>query len=464
MHQEFESLQDLTNRMRKMTILELRELARDFYIIPRNLPRSELVRRITASYKGELEPEIPVKSGRPTKKAKLAQMEKLIEDGMADNVGDEFPHVGTLEILPDGCGFVRTENYSSHPGKDYHVSEATISKANLRSGDKVKVVLHQFPDRAVPTVVHIKEINDQPCEEINRVPFDSLEPCFPKSRIVLESERTDYALRALSLVAPIGKGQRGLIVAPPKTGKTILLKKIAMAVRKNHPEIKLTVLLIDERPEEVTDFKESVDCDVVYSTFDQSPQSHIRLAELVFINARRRVEQGQDVMILLDSITRLSRAYNQMATSSKTPNADLDITALQEPKRMFGLGRNTKTGGSLTVLATALVNTGSAMDDAIYEAFKDTINMEIQLDRRMSEKRIYPAIDLNRSGTRREELLLNQTQLEGMYLTRRLLAGEDSITATESLLEVIMTTDNNDQAIEALKILVKNEQARRENQ
>lgn len=465
MKQEFESLQDLTNRMRKMTILELRVLARDFYIIPRNLPRDELVRRITASYNGELEPEIPIKSGRPTKKAKLAQMEQLIIEGKADNVDKDFPRVGMLEILPDGYGFVRTENYSSRPGKDYHVSQSIISKMNLHSGDKVKVVLHQFPDRAVPTVLYIQEINDQPCAEINRVPFDGLEACFPKSRIVLESEKTDYALRALSLVAPIGKGQRGLIVAPPKTGKTILLKKIAMAVRKNHPEIKLTVLLIDERPEEVTDFKESVDCDVAYSTFDQSPQNHIRIAELVFANARRRVEQGQDVMILLDSITRLSRAYNQTAEQSgRTLSGGLDITALQEPKRMFGLGRNTKTGGSLTVLATALVDTGSKMDDIIYEEFKGTGNMEIHLDRRMSEKRIFPAIDLNRSGTRREELLLNQNQLEGMYITRRLLAGEDSITATESLLEVIMTTDNNDQAIETLKILVKNEQARRKNQ
>lgn len=466
MKPEFATLEELTAKMSKMTILELRVLARDFYIIPRNLPRDELVRRITASYKGELEPEVPVKSGRPTKKAKLAQAEAdFIAEGSIDNVDKSLPRVGTLEVLPDGYGFVRTDNYSSRPGKDYHVSQNIISKMNLRSGDKVKVMIHQFPDRTVPTVVFIQEINDQPCGDIKRVPFDSLQACFPNERIVLESEKTDYALRALSLVAPIGKGQRGLIVAPPKTGKTILLKKIAMAVRKNHPEIKLTVLLIDERPEEVTDFKESIDCEVAYSTFDQSPQNHIRIAELVFANARRRVEQGQDVMILLDSITRLSRAYNQTAEQSgRTLSGGLDITALQEPKRMFGLGRNTKSGGSLTVLATALVDTGSKMDDIIYEEFKGTGNMEIQLDRRMSEKRIFPAIDLNRSGTRREELLLNQNQLEGMYLTRRLLAGEDSIMATENLLEIIMTTDNNDQTIETLKILVKNAQARRKKQ
>ena len=454
--------------MSKMTILELRELARDFSIIPRNLPRDELVKRITASYNGELEPEIPIKSGRPTKKTKLAQAslgEDYTDDYTIDNVSKSLPRTGILEILPDGYGFVRTSNYSSHPGKDYHMSQSLISKMGLHTGDKVKVVLHQFPDRNVPTAVYVQEINDQPCNEVVRQPFDSLEACFPKSRIILESEKYDYSLRALSLVAPIGKGQRGLIVAPPKTGKTMLLKKIAMAVRKNHPEIHLTVLLIDERPEEVTDFRESVDCEVAFSTFDQSPQNHIRIAELVFANARRRVEQGQDVMILLDSITRLSRAYNQTAEQSgRTLTGGLDISALQEPKRMFGLGRNTKSGGSLTVLATALIDTGSKMDDIIYEEFKGTGNMEIQLDRRMSEKRIFPAIDLNRSGTRREELLLNQNQLEGMYLTRRLLAGEDPIAATENLLEVIMTTDNNDQTIDTLKILVKNAQARRKKQ
>ena len=464
----FESVQELTAKMSKMTILELRELARDFSIIPRNLPRDELVKRITASYNGELEPEIPIKSGRPTKKTKLAQAglgEDYTDDYTIDNVSKSLPRTGILEILPDGYGFVRTSNYSSHPGKDYHMSQSLISKMGLHTGDKVKVVLHQFPDRNVPTAVYVQEINDQPCNEVVRQPFDSLEACFPKSRIILESEKYDYSLRALSLVAPIGKGQRGLIVAPPKTGKTMLLKKIAMAVRKNHPEIHLTVLLIDERPEEVTDFRESVDCEVAFSTFDQSPQNHIRIAELVFANARRRVEQGQDVMILLDSITRLSRAYNQTAEQSgRTLTGGLDISALQEPKRMFGLGRNTKSGGSLTVLATALIDTGSKMDDIIYEEFKGTGNMEIQLDRRMSEKRIFPAIDLNRSGTRREELLLNQNQLEGMYLTRRLLAGEDPIAATENLLEVIMTTDNNDQTIDTLKILVKNAQARRKKQ
>ena len=469
MAQKFETVEQLTSVISKMTILQLRELARDFDVIPRNLPRDELIRRITASYNGDIEPEIRIKSGRPTNKVKLAQKQGIDDlyysDASADNVDKNLPRTGILEVLPDGYGFVRTENYSSHPGRDYHMSQSLIAKMALRTGDKVKVVLHQFPDRNVPTAVYVQEINDQPCGQINRVPFESLQACFPKERIILESEKHDYSLRALSLVAPIGKGQRGLIVAPPKTGKTMLLKKIAMAVRKNHPEIHLTVLLIDERPEEVTDLQESVDCDVVYSTFDQSPQNHVRIAELVFANARRRVEQGQDVMILLDSITRLSRAYNQTAEQSgRTLTGGLDVSALQEPKRMFGLGRNTKGAGSLTVLATALIDTGSKMDDIIYEEFKGTGNMEIQLDRRLSEKRIFPAIDLNRSGTRREELLLNPNQLDGMYLTRRLLAGEDPVSATENLLEVIMTTDNNDETIDNLKILVKNAQVRRKKQ
>ena len=235
-----------------------------------------------------------------------------------------------------------------------------------------------------------------------------------------------------------------------------------MAVKKNHPEIHLTVLLIDERPEEVTDFKESVNCEVVYSTFDQQPSNHCRVAELVFANARRRVEQGQDVMILLDSITRLGRAYNQTAEQSgRTLTGGLDISALQEPKKMFGSGRNVRGGGSLTILATALIDTGSKMDDIIYEEFKGTGNMEIQLDRRMSEKRIFPAVDLNRSGTRREDLLLNQSQLEGMYLVRRMLAREDAVQATEELLEVIMTTENNDETIDTLKRLVRSAEARR---
>ncbi len=467
MTSNYQSLDQLLQEIGTLTVPQLREKAREFGIIPRNRKRDELITLIEAAYTGAMEPEEAKKPGRPTKRqsgGKVAQSEAVLteNDTSYDNVDKSLPRTGILEIMADGYGFVRTANYSSTPGKDYYLSANVISRMNLKSGDKVKVLLHQYPDRAAPTAIYIQEINDEPCNEIHRTPFDMLEACFPNQRIVLESDRRDYSLRALDLVAPIGKGQRGLIVAPPKTGKTILLKKIAMAVRKNNPEIHLTVLLIDERPEEVTDFKESVDCDVVYSTFDQPPQNHTRVAELVFANARRRVEQGQDVMILLDSITRLGRAYNQTAEQSgRTLTGGLDIAALQEPKKMFGAGRNVRSGGSLTILATALIDTGSRMDDIIYEEFKGTGNMEIQLDRKMSERRIFPAIDLNRSSTRREDLLLSQDQLEGTYLIRRMLSREDPLQATEELLEIIMTTDNNVETIDTLKRLVRSAAARK---
>lgn len=466
---KYDNIEELKRDISEMTVFSLREVAREYGIIPRNRKRDELIERIIGVFSGNLPPEVPKKSGRPIKAsvhfAPKEEPEPVVDDKAevdGDNVGPEYPRTGILEVMTEGYGFVRTHNYSSTPGKDYYISANMITRMNLRSGDKLKVVLHQYPDKAAPTAIYVQEINDQICQTIHRTGFDYLEPCFPDTRIVMDSDRSDYSLRALDLVAPIGKGQRGLIVAPPKTGKTILLKKIAMAVRKNNPGIHLTVLLIDERPEEVTDFKESVDCEVVYSTFDQQPQNHTRIAELVFANARRRVEQGQDVMILMDSITRLARAYNQTAEQSgRTLTGGLDISALQEPKKMFGAGRNIKGGGSLTVLATALIDTGSRMDDIIYEEFKGTGNMEIQLDRRMSEKRIFPAIDLGRSGTRREDLLLTPSQTEGMFLVRRMLAMEDPALATEELLEVLMTTANNDEAIDTLKRLVRSAEARR---
>ncbi len=466
MSAQYKSLEELVETLNNTTVAGLREIANEFGVIPGNRKRAELIDRIVSVYKGDLPPEERKKPGRPRKGVDQVKEDELEvpkePPANTDNVPSDLPRTGILEILGEGYGFVRTHNYSNTPGKDYYITPNMISRMKLVSGDKLKVALRQYPDRQAPTAVFIEEINDEPCPSIRRTPFDALEPCFPNERINLRSDRTDYSLRVLDLVAPIGKGQRGLIVAPPKTGKTILLKKLAMAVRKNHPEIHLTVLLIDERPEEVTDFKESVDCEVVYSTFDQQPSNHCRIAELVFANARRRVEQGQDVMILLDSITRLGRAYNQIAEQTgRTLTGGLDIAALQEPKKMFGAGRNVRGGGSLTILATALIDTGSRMDDIIYEEFKGTGNMEIQLDRRMSEKRIFPAVDLNRSGTRREELLLNQSQLEGMYLVRRMLSREDAVAATEELLEVVMTTENNDETIDTLKRLLRSAEARR---
>ena len=465
---EFKNLDELEELMSNMTVGDLRILANEFKIVPRNRKREELIKLIKGVYSGTVKPEDKIKPGRPRKgeagKTVEQDAPEITADAApsADNVDPDLPRAGILEVMADGYGFIHTTNYSHTPGKDYYVSANMIARMNLKSGDKLKVLLRQYPDKAAPMAIFVQEINDQPCNEIRRTPFDALEPCFPDERINMRTDKSDYSLRVLDLVAPIGKGQRGLIVAPPKTGKTILLKKIAMAIRRNHPEIHLTVLLIDERPEEVTDFKESVDCEVVYSTFDQQPHNHCRIAELVFANAKRRVEQGQDVMILMDSITRLGRAYNQIAEQTgRTLTGGLDIAALQEPKKMFGAGRNVRGGGSLTILATALIDTGSKMDDIIYEEFKGTGNMEIQLDRRMSEKRIFPAVDLNRSGTRREDLLLTQSQLEGMYLVRRMLAREDSVQATEELLEYVMTTNNNDETIDTLKRLVRSAEARR---
>ena len=463
MSQKFSSPQELMEKLSYMNVKALRDLAREFGITPRDDRRDALISKIMSVYNGESEPEPRKKLGRPSAVKALHQSGQSLDSvETAENVDESLPHCGIVEVMQDGYGFIRTHNYSVTSGCDYYLSSAVINRMNLRSGDKVEAVLHQFPERSAPTAVYVKEINDVPCAQVARTPFDSLEPCFPNERINLLHDKSDYALRALDMVAPIGKGQRGLIVAPPKTGKTILLKKIAMAVAKNHPEIHLTVLLIDERPEEVTDFKESVDCEVVYSTFDQPPQNHARVAELVFANARRRVEQGQDVMILLDSITRLARAYNQTAEQTgRTLTGGLDISALQEPKKMFGSGRNVRNGGSLTILATALVDTGSKMDDIIYEEFKGTGNMEIQLDRSLSEKRIFPAIDLNRSSTRREDLLLTQEQIAGMYTIRRMFASQDASQATEQLLEVIMTTKTNDEAIDTLTRIIRSAEVRK---
>lgn len=361
---------------------------------------------------------------------------------------------GILEILPDGYGFLRTENYHSSYN-DVYVPAAQIKRFALRQGDRINCKARIFKDRQNYSLIYIYSINDVPCESYSRRErFEDITSCYPDKRITLETEKNEYSLRLIDLVAPIGKGQRGLIVAAPKTGKTILLKKIAQAVRRNCPEIHLVVLLIDERPEEVTDFKQSVDCEVIYSTFDQSPAHHAQIAELVIANAKRRVEQGQDVMILLDSITRLGRAYNQLTEQGgRTMTGGLDISALQEPKRFFGAGRNTYGKGSLTILATALIDTGSRMDDIIYEEFKGTGNMEIHLDRRMSERRIFPAIDLAKSGTRREEMLLTQNQLEGMWMIRRALSRTDTIEATEALLDLLMSTANNDEFINLLKVM-----------
>ena len=355
---------------------------------------------------------------------------------------------GTLEILQDGYGFLRPNNYLPSED-DAYVSVSQIRRFQLRTGDYVQgeTISNRQRDkrralmaiRKINDVVITKDMQHQP----PRPSFDELIPVYPNERLRLEGKgQTDMSLRMIDLIAPIGKGQRGLIVAPPKSGKTILLQRIAQAIKQNDPEVELFMLLIDERPEEVTDMQRSVNGEVVYSTFDEQPERHIKVAELLIERARRLVERGKDVVILLDSLTRLARAYNLLATpGGKILSGGLDVGALYKPKWFFGAARNIENGGSLTIIATALVDTGSRLDDVIYEEFKGTGNMEIFLDRKLSEKRIFPAIDLLLSGTRHEELILERDELQSVWDIRRLLSGSGD--ATESLIDMMMKSPDN---------------------
>jgi len=333
-----------------------------------------------------------------------------------EKIESDDPVEGVLEVLPDGYGFLRNENYL--PGaKDIYVSPSQIRRFSLKTGDKIRGK-GRIPKEGekFQALLYVQSVNGDPPEvAAKRTPFEQLTPIYPNERITLETSPKELSTRLIDLIAPIGKGQRGMIVSPPKAGKTILLQKIANSITTNYPDIELIVLLIDERPEEVTDMQRSIKGEVVYSTFDKVPEHHIKVAEMVLERAQRLVEHKKDVVILLDSITRLARAYNlTIPPTGRTLSGGLDPGALHSPKRFFGSARNIENGGSLTIIATALVDTGSRMDDVIYEEFKGTGNMEIHLDRKLSEKRIFPAIDINKSGTRREELLLSQKELESV--------------------------------------------------
>lgn len=363
---------------------------------------------------------------------------------------------GILEVMPDGFGFIRCENYL--PGdNDIYVSPAQIRRFNLKTGDIIEGNIKiKLPTEKFSALLFVRAVNGfHPSEASRRKNFEDMTPIFPDSRIFLETERASVPMRIVDLVSPIGKGQRGMIVAPPKTGKTTLLKQIAKSVHSNYPEMNMIILLIDERPEEVTDIKEYIEGDnveVIYSTFDELPEHHKRVSEMVLERAKRLVEHKKDVVILLDSITRLARAYNlTVPPSGRTLSGGLDPAALHMPKKFFGAARNMREGGSLTVLATALVETGSKMDDVVYEEFKGTGNMELVLDRRLSEKRIFPAIDIARSGTRREELLLSREELEATYLMRKALSGMKSDEALERIIEMFMRTRSNKDFIAAIK-------------
>lgn len=362
---------------------------------------------------------------------------------------DDFIAEGVLEILPDGYGFLRGENYLSSP-KDVYISPTQIKRFRLDQGDKIKGIA-RFPkeDARFPGLIYVGAVNGElPEKAYKRRKFDDLTPIYPDERIRLETVPTEYAMRMIDLICPIGKGQRGMIVAPPKVGKTTLLKKIANSITANHPEIELIVLLIDERPEEVTDMKRSIKGEVIYSTFDELPEHHVKVAEMVLERAKRLVEHGKDVAILLDSITRLARAYNLVIPSSgKTLSGGIDPAALHKPKKFFGAARNIEHGGSLTILATSLIDTGSRMDEVIFEEFKGTGNMEVHLDRSLSEKRIFPAIDINKSGTRREEKLLSPEELATIFALRKALSSMPVGEVTEQFINQMLLTKNNEEFI-----------------
>ena len=345
---------------------------------------------------------------------------------------------GYLEVLPDGFGFLRSPAYSYLPSsEDIYLSPSQIKRFALKTGDFISGQIRTPREKErFFAMLKVESINnDSPERKKQIIPFNSLEPYFPTQRLLLEREPQDYSTRVVDLVAPIGKGQRGLIVAPPRTGKTVLLQKVAKSIRENNPEVALIILLIDERPEEVTDMERSIDAEVVSSTFDEPPERHAQVAEMVIEKAKRMVEYGKDVVILLDSITRLARAYNTLQPhSGKILTGGVDATALHKPKRFFGAARNIENHGSLTIIATALIETGSRMDDVIFEEFKGTGNMELHLDRNVSDRRIYPAINIEKSGTRKEELLLHPDELGKVWLLRKAVNGVPSAEAMEMVL------------------------------
>ena len=361
---------------------------------------------------------------------------------------------GILEVLADGYGFLRGDNYLTTPD-DVYVSPVQIRRFNLKTGDYLYGVTRKGGENdRFDALIYVKTVNGDTVDKaLRRKNFDQLIPVYPDERIRLEREKCDHAVRLIDLLAPIGKGQRGLIVAPPKAGKTTLLKSVANSISANNPEVNLIVLLIDERPEEVTDMKRSINGEVIYSTFDELPEHHIKVAEMVLERAQRLVEHGKDVVILLDSITRLSRAYNLTVPSSgKILSGGIDPAALHKPKKFFGAARNIENGGSLTILATALIETGSRMDDVIFEEFKGTGNMEVHLDRKLSERRIFPAIDIYKSGTRKDELILTPKEREASWNIRRSLSSSMGTEVVENIISNIVRTKTNDEFISRMKV------------
>ena len=427
----------------------------------KELAKARGLKGISVIKKAELI-ELMLKEDEKEKKEKQDTVKE-----MSANTGDKEVHdidrldsgvkaQDILEVMPDGYGFIRSANYL--PGEnDVYVSPSQIRKFNLKTGDilegntRIKTQQEKFS-----ALLYLTKINEMdPLKAMRRMNFEDMTPIFPNERLKLECGKTSTAMRIMDLMSPIGKGQRGMIVSPPKAGKTTLLKQVALSVRQNNPEVHLLILLIDERPEEVTDIKETIEgenVEVIYSTFDELPEHHKRVSEMVIERAKRLVEHKKDVMIILDSITRLARAYNlTVPPSGRTLSGGLDPAALHMPKRFFGAARNMRGGGSLTILASALVNTGSKMDDVIYEEFKGTGNMELVLDRKLSEKRMFPAIDIAPSGTRREDLLLTAQEQEAVDTMRRALNGLRAEEAVDNILNMFSRTKNNVELMQLVK-------------
>ena len=422
----------------KKKLVELSQIGRSLGIPTTVKRKSELIEEILKRQKENVE---TTNNNREVK--------EYVPKGVSLMKGE-----GVLEILPEGFGFLRSSknNYLSGP-QDIYVSPSQIKRFGLRTGDFIYGQVRQPKDNEkYYALLKIEKINYQDPEKSKlRKHFDDLIPLYPMERIKLETTKENLAVRVMDLIAPIGKGQRGLIVAPPRTGKTVLLQNIANSATYNHPEIIVIVLLIDERPEEVTDMKRSVEAEVISSTFDEPPERHIQVAEIVLERAKRLVEQGHDVLILLDSITRLARAYNAVIPpSGKVLSGGLDSNALQKPKRFYGAARNVEDGGSLTIMATALIETGSRMDDVIFEEFKGTGNMELHLDRGLSDRRIFPEIGVTRAGTRKEELLVKKEHLNRIWILRKILVEMNDIDAMLFLLEKLSKTKNNVEFLESM--------------
>ena len=449
-----------------MTLAELKEIAKDLGIKNiSKLKKSELIDNIIEKSPNRIEKDgvILVEKIAPKVKAEvvenLQQESQINEENREEKkerlkvmINESGSSKGVLEVQENNnFGFLRCDNYQTGEN-DIYVSPSQIRRFNLKTGDEVQGKVREAKEgEKFKALLFVEKVNgEDPNKAIGRKAFETLTPIYPNERLHLESkDRNDLSSRLMDIICPIGKGQRGIIVAPPKAGKTTLLKKVAQNISRNYPDVKLIVLLIDERPEEVTDMKRSIDGDVIYSTFDEEPQNHIKVPRMVLERAKRMVEQGKDVVILLDSITRLSRAYNLTITpTGRTLSGGLDPGALIMPKKFFGAARNIEEGGSLTILATALVETGSRMDDMIFEEFKGTGNMEVHLDRKLQERRIFPAIDIYKSGTRKEDLLLSEAEKEVAFAIRRVMYRDGNIeTITENLINMLSKTKDNEEFI-----------------